>query len=149
MFPLSAHPLIGGALQALIGTAIGLPPSAFRLMLQNNGAATALRFEPAPEAGAPALVRVEHVNQVASLSYLEGSQAAAAGHVRVYLVPLGLATPQAGMPQGSSVAVLQVRCARLRTRPGHTAACCQIAKGSGMAEHVRLDCIGLRMHPYE
>jgi len=83
-------------------------------MLQNNGATTAIRFEPGPEAGAPAVARVEHVNQVASLSMLDGSEGAAAGQIRVYLMPLGRATSQQGMPERSSLALLEVSCDKLR-----------------------------------
>ena len=51
-------------MQALIGTALGLPPQAFRLMLQSNGATTAISFAPAAQSGLPAQAVVEHVNQV-------------------------------------------------------------------------------------
>ena len=54
-------------MQALIGTALGLPPQAFRLMLQSNGATTALSFAPAAQTGHPAQAVVEHVNQVTSV----------------------------------------------------------------------------------
>ncbi len=54
-------------MQALIGTALGLPPEAFRLMLQSNGATTALSFAPAEQTGHPAQAVIEHVNQVSSV----------------------------------------------------------------------------------
>ena len=54
------------SLQALIGTAIGLGPEAFRLMLQSNGATTAISFLPAAEPGQPAQAVMEHTNQVIS-----------------------------------------------------------------------------------
>jgi hypothetical protein len=50
--------------QALIGTAIGLPPQAFRLLLQSNGATTAICFAPAANINASAVATVEHINQV-------------------------------------------------------------------------------------
>ena len=96
-------------MQALICTASGLPPSSFRLLLQNNGATTAIRFEPAAAAGAPAVARIEHVNQVASLARLEESKAAAEGETRVYLVPLGEAPPRNGSTQRRAVDTLQVQ----------------------------------------
>ena len=52
--------------QALIGTAIGLPPEAFRLLLQSNGATTAICFAPAADGGAPAEAVVDHINQVST-----------------------------------------------------------------------------------
>ena len=52
--------------QALIATALGLPPQAFRLMLQSNGATTAISFAPAAQSGLPAQAVLQHVNQVTS-----------------------------------------------------------------------------------
>ena len=95
--------------QALISTAVGLPPSTFRRLLQNNGASTAIRFEAGAAAGAPALALIEHVNQVPSLARLEQSQAPAAGQVRVYLVPLSDASLKNGSEQRSAIDILQVQ----------------------------------------
>ncbi|GBF99445.1 2-carboxy-D-arabinitol-1-phosphatase-like [Raphidocelis subcapitata] len=49
--------------QALLGTALGLPPRFFRRLLQSNGATSVLDFEPPPCPGAPPRVTVDRLNQ--------------------------------------------------------------------------------------
>ena len=49
--------------QALICTALGLPPTFFRRLVQSNGATSVLDFMPARGGGAPTLV-VDRINQV-------------------------------------------------------------------------------------
>ena len=51
------------SLQALICTALGLPPTFFRRLVQSNGATSVLDFMPARGGGAPSLV-VDRLNQV-------------------------------------------------------------------------------------
>ena len=48
--------------QALVATAIGLPPTYFRRLLQNNAATTVLDFQ--PNDGGPPRVNVDRLNQV-------------------------------------------------------------------------------------
>jgi broad specificity phosphatase PhoE len=50
--------------QALLGTALGLPPRFFRRLLQSNGATSVLDFEPPQGPGAPVKVTVDRLNQV-------------------------------------------------------------------------------------
>ncbi|KAI8464921.1 MAG: phosphoglycerate mutase-like protein [Monoraphidium minutum] len=49
--------------QALLGTALGLPPRFFRRLLQSNGATSVLDFEPPMSPGAPVRVTVDRLNQ--------------------------------------------------------------------------------------
>ena len=51
-------------LQALLGTALRLPPRYFRRLLQSNGATSVLDFEPPQGPGAPVRVTVDRLNQV-------------------------------------------------------------------------------------
>lgn len=48
--------------QALVATAIGLPPTYFRRLLQNNAATTVLDFQPSKDG--PPRVNVDRLNQV-------------------------------------------------------------------------------------
>lgn len=48
--------------QALVATAIGLPPTYFRRLLQNNAATTVLDFQPNKDG--PPRVNVDRLNQV-------------------------------------------------------------------------------------
>jgi len=50
--------------QALLGTALGLPPRFFRRLLQSNGATSVLDFQPPQGPGAPVRVTVDRLNQV-------------------------------------------------------------------------------------
>jgi 2-carboxy-D-arabinitol-1-phosphatase len=49
--------------QALIATAVGLPPEYFRRLLQSNAASTVLDFMPRV-AGEPPVVTIDRLNQV-------------------------------------------------------------------------------------
>lgn len=51
--------------QALVATAIGLPPTYFRRLLQNNAATTVLDFQ--PNGDGPPRVNVDRLNQVGAL----------------------------------------------------------------------------------
>lgn len=53
--------------QALLCSAAGLPPSAFRKFTQGNGAVSVLDFAPAPLKGRSAEVTIDRVNQLPSL----------------------------------------------------------------------------------
>ena len=50
--------------QALVATAIGLPPTYFRRLLQNNAATTVLDFQ--PNGDGPPRVNLDRLNQVGS-----------------------------------------------------------------------------------
>ena len=50
--------------QALVATAIGLPPTYFRRLLQNNAATTVLDFQ--PNNGGPPRVNVDRLKKVAT-----------------------------------------------------------------------------------
>ena len=50
--------------QALVATAIGLPPTYFRRLLQNNAATTVLDFQ--PNGDGPPRVNLDRLNQVTS-----------------------------------------------------------------------------------
>lgn len=50
--------------QALIGTALGLPPVYFRRLLQSNAATSVLDFTPPQQPGQPPKVTLDRLNQV-------------------------------------------------------------------------------------
>jgi broad specificity phosphatase PhoE len=63
--------------QALLGTALGLPPRFFRRLLQSNGATSVLDFEPPQGPGAPMRVTVDRLNQARRAQGEDGG-----GHAR-------------------------------------------------------------------
>ena len=55
-------------LQALICTALNLPPTYFRKLLQSNAATTVLDFQPMPDDPSVTQVIVDRLNQVSTLA---------------------------------------------------------------------------------
>ena len=67
--------------QALLGTALGLPPRFFRRLLQSNGATSVLDFEPPQGPGAPVRVTVDRLNQSPGPPFKADGGRAAGGRV--------------------------------------------------------------------